>query len=181
MLYQIKLLAVMFSIFVLFGCTTSNEPVNETNNTAANLSSNPIVVFETTQGTFKAEIFEDKMPGTSSNFLSLVKGGFYDNLTFHRYVAGFVVQGGDPNGDGSGGSGKTIQLELDPSLSHDVGALAMARTDSPNSASSQFYIAIGSSAKSLDGRYAVFGMIREGLPDALKLRQGDRMIKVYVE
>ena len=180
MFNQIKLLAVIFSIFVLFGCTTPNVQVNETN-TTANLSTNPVVVFETTQGTFKAEIFEDKMPGTAGNFLSLVKSGFYDNLTFHRYVSDFVVQGGDPTGTGMGGSGKTIQLELDPTLSHDIGALAMARASDPNSASSQFYIAIGSKAKPLDGSYAVFGMIKEGLPNALKLRVGDRMTKVYVE
>jgi cyclophilin family peptidyl-prolyl cis-trans isomerase len=177
---SIKVLIAVLFIFALFGCTAPDVPANDTN-TTANLSTNPVVVFETTKGVFKAEIYEDKMPDTSANFLNLVRSGFYDNLTFHRYVPDFVVQGGDPNGDGSGGSGKTIQLELDPTLSHDVGALAMARANDPNSASSQFYFAIGKKAKPLDGQYAVFGMIIEGEDNMLKLRIGDRMTKVYVE
>jgi peptidyl-prolyl cis-trans isomerase B (cyclophilin B) len=138
------------------------------------------VVFETTKGTFKAEIFGNEAPVTAKNFLGLVRSGFYDGLTFHRYEPDFVIQGGDPKGDGTGGSGKTIPLEIVPGLTHNVGALGMARSSNHNSASSQFYVVIGE-AHFLDGQYAVFGNVTEGMDVVNQLRQGDRMTKVYVQ
>jgi peptidyl-prolyl cis-trans isomerase B (cyclophilin B) len=144
------------------------------------MQKNPIVVFETTKGTFKAEIYQKEAPITANNFLGLVNSGFYNNLTFHRYEPNFVIQGGDPEGDGTGGSNKTIKLEIVPGLTHDVGALGMARSDDPNSASSQFYVVTGE-AHFLDGQYAVFGKVTEGMDVVYKLRKGDRMTKVYVE
>ncbi|MEK7253394.1 MAG: peptidylprolyl isomerase, partial [Bacteroidota bacterium] len=93
----------------------------------------------------------------------------------------FVVQGGDPKGDGTGGSGVNIPLEIKPNLKHEYGTLAMARSQEPNSASSQFYIVIGE-ASFLDGQYAVFGkVIGSGMDAVEKIRVGDRMIKVYEE
>jgi peptidyl-prolyl cis-trans isomerase B (cyclophilin B) len=142
-------------------------------------ASNPVVTFVTTKGTFKAEIFQDKAPISATNFLKLVKSGFYTNITFHRYVAGFVIQGGDPKGDGSGGSPDTISLEIVKGLTHVKGSLGMARTMDPNSASSQFYVSL-EDIHSLDGQYAVFGQVLEGMDVALKLRQDDRMTNVTI-
>ena len=144
------------------------------------MSVNPEVVFETNKGKFSAIIFKNEAPITAENFLGLVKSGFYNKLTFHRYEPGFVVQGGDPKGDGTGGSGKKIKLEIVPELKHDLGALSMARTNDPDSATSQFFIVIGE-AHFLDGKYAVFGQLNSGAEIAMQLRKGDRMEKVYVK
>ena len=143
---------------------------------AAVTSANPIVKFETTQGNFTAELFSD-VPTTTKNFTELVAAGFYKGIVFHRYVEGFVIQGGDPTGTGGGGSSKTIPLEIVPAHKHVKGALGMARTNDPNSASSQFYVCLGD-LPSLDGNYAVFGQVTEGMDNVMKLRQGDKMLKV---
>jgi cyclophilin family peptidyl-prolyl cis-trans isomerase len=141
---------------------------------------NPTVVFETTKGKIEAAVYSDKAPITAENFLNLVKDKFYDGLTFHRYEPGFVVQGGDPKGDGTGGSKKSIKLEIVPELKHELGSLSMARTNDPDSATSQFFIVIGE-AHFLDGKYAVFGQITEGGDKAMQLRKGDKMEKVYIK
>ena len=136
---------------------------------------NPKVLFETTQGNFKAELFSD-VSTTTQNFTDLVSKGFYNGLTFHRYEPNFVIQGGDPLGTGAGGSGKTIPLEI-TSHQHVAGALGMARSQDPNSASSQFYVCLAD-AHFLDNNYAVFGQVIEGMDTVMKLRKGDRMLKV---
>ncbi len=136
---------------------------------------NPRVLFETTQGKFTVEVFPD-VKVTTQNFLELVSSGFYNDLTFHRYVPGFVIQGGDPTGTGMGGSSKTIPLEI-TDHEHDKGALGMARSQDPNSASSQFYVCLDA-VHQLDGNYCVFGRVVKGMDNVLKLRQGDKMIKV---
>ena len=136
---------------------------------------NPQVKFETTQGTFTVELFTD-VPITTKNFTDLVARGFYDGLVFHRYVPNFVIQGGDPNGTGMGGSGKTISLEI-TKHQHVKGALGMARSQDPNSASSQFYICLAD-VHNLDGSYCVFGQVIDGMDTVLKLRKGDKMTKV---
>jgi len=173
-------------MMLLLGCTNTAEngksDANNTTNvntTGVNMSKNTTVVFETTKGNFTAEIYEKDAPITSANFLNLVKTGFYNGLTFHRYEPGFVVQGGDPKGDGTGGSGKTIKLEINSKLNHELGSLSMARAQNPDSASSQFFIVIGE-AGFLDGQYAVFGKVKSGLDIALNLRKGDKMNKVYI-
>jgi peptidyl-prolyl cis-trans isomerase B (cyclophilin B) len=125
-------------------------------------------VIETSMGSIKAELYESKAPVTVSNFISLAKSGFYDGLTFHRVIKGFVIQGGDPNGDGTGGSDKTIPLEVNKDLTHVDGALGMARSADPNSASSQFYICDGPQ-HGLDGNYAVFGKVIEGMDVVRKI------------
>jgi len=142
-------------------------------------ASNPVMTFVTTKGTFKAEIFQDKAPISAANFLKLVNSGFYNNLSFHRYVARFVIQGGDPKGDGTGGSDETISLEIVKGLTHVKGSLGMARTMDPDSATSQFYVSLDD-IHQLDGQYAVFGQVLEGMDVVLQLRQGDRMTKVTV-
>jgi cyclophilin family peptidyl-prolyl cis-trans isomerase len=138
-------------------------------------SANPIVRFETTQGPFEAELYPDVVK-TTANFLDLAARGFYDGLVFHRYVAGFVIQGGDPTGTGMGGSEKNVPLEI-TAHKHRKGALGMARSAHPDSASSQFYVCL-EDTPNLDGSYTVFGRVLSGMEKVLKLRQGDKMTKV---
>ncbi len=118
-------------------------------------------------GKITAGLYEDVAPITVKNFVSLAKEGFYDGLTFHRIMEGFMMQGGDPEGTGMGGSGKTIIGEFanngyDNKLSHTRGALSMARSTNYNSASSQFFI-VHQDSLFLDGDYAVFGYVTEGI------------------
>ena len=136
--------------------------------------------FETTKGVIVARLDEEDAPITTANFIELAQKGFYDGLTFHRYAPGFVIQGGDPSGNGTGGSGKHIKLEVSPKLKHDAaGVLAMARSQAPDSASAQFYFTLDA-APHLDMGYAVFGRVISGLDAVLALRQGDRMSKVTI-
>jgi cyclophilin family peptidyl-prolyl cis-trans isomerase len=145
-------------------------------------------VIETNKGNITVELYEDKAPITAGNFIDLVQRGFYDGLKFHRYEPGFVIQGGDPRGNGTGGfvdpqtgSERRIKLEVSPALKHgEPGALAMARSNDPNSASSQFYITIGK-ADFLDMNYAVFGRVVNGMDAVKQLRAGDVMNTVTLE
>ncbi len=123
---------------------------------------NRIADIDTSMGTMTVELHEEQAPDTTSNFIELANRGFYNGLTFHRVIDDFMIQGGDPKGDGTGGSGKTIKLEIHPELTHVDGAVAMARSAHPDSASSQFYICDGAQHK-LDGQYAVFGRVTNGM------------------
>jgi peptidyl-prolyl cis-trans isomerase B (cyclophilin B) len=142
-------------------------------------------IIETNKGTITVELYEDKAPSTAGNFIDLVGRGFYDGLTFHRYEPGFVIQGGDPVGNGTGGfvdpqtgRERRIKLEVSRDLPHgEAGALAMARSSNPDSASCQFYITLGPAAF-LDMQYAVFGRVTDGLDIVRQLRAGDRMTRV---
>ena len=141
----------------------------------------PRVVMETSQGNILIELFPDVAPTTVEKITGLIKERFYDGLTFHRYVPGFVVQGGDPDGNGTGGPGFTIPAEFNE-RPHIRGALAMARSADPDSAGSQFYFVLDrAQAAQLDGQYTVFGQIIEGIDVMDKLRQGDVMNKVYMQ
>lgn len=135
------------------------------------------VNFTTNKGKFSVVLFPKEAPRTVENFEKLVKSKFYDGLTFHRVIPGFVAQGGDPKGDGTGGPGWSIPDELDSSLKHLDGSLAMAKSMMPNSAGSQFYFCLGSQPH-LDGKYTVFGQVVTGLDVVHKLKVGDKMIKV---
>lgn len=145
----------------------------------------PIVILDTTKGPIKIQVFKSEAPITAGNFVDLVQRGFYDGLTFHRYEPGFVIQGGDPKGNGMGGfidpntkSERRIPLEVKPTLKHDkAGMVAMARSSDPNSASCQFYITLGP-ASFLDMQYAVFGQVVDGMQAVQALRAGDKMNKV---
>jgi len=144
-------------------------------------TTNRTAVVETTKGTIKFELFEKEAPITTSNFIGLADSHFYDGLKFHRVEPGFVIQGGCPQGTGTGGSGKNIKLEVSPNLKHgDAGAVAMARSQSPDSASSQFYITLGPAAF-LDMNYAVFGRVTEGLDVVKNIKVGDVMNTVRIE
>jgi cyclophilin family peptidyl-prolyl cis-trans isomerase len=137
------------------------------------------IVIETNKGTIEFGLYENDAPITSKNFAELVGKKFYDGLKFHRVEPRFVIQGGDPKGNGTGGSGKTIKLEVSPKLKHDAaGVVAMARSQHPDSASCQFYITLGP-ASFLDMNYAVFGRVTKGLDVAQKIEVGDVMKKVY--
>lgn len=139
-----------------------------------------IAVIETNKGTIKCKLEGKDAPITTANFIELAEKGFYNGLSFHRVEPGFVIQGGDPNGNGTGGSGKTIKLEVSKALLHDrEGTLAMARSQNPDSASSQFYITLAP-ASFLDMNYAVFGYCTEGMDVVKSIRPGDKMTKVTI-
>jgi cyclophilin family peptidyl-prolyl cis-trans isomerase len=122
---------------------------------------NPSVTFRTTLGDIQMEIFEDKVPKTAQNFLTLAKKGFYTNLTFHRVIPGFMIQGGCPNGNGTGGPGYEIRDEFHPSLTHSgPGILSMANAG-PNTGGSQFFITLAATTW-LDGKHAIFGKVTKG-------------------
>ncbi|NWJ45010.1 MAG: peptidylprolyl isomerase [Chloroflexi bacterium] len=129
--------------------------------------------------TIKIELYPDSAPATVANFEKLSNSGFYNGLNFHRVEPGFVVQGGDPNGDGTGGPGYKIKAEFNE-RKHVTGTLAMARASDPNSAGSQFYICLAP-APFLDRQYTVFGQVTEGMDEVQKIRRGDKMTSVTVE
>jgi peptidyl-prolyl cis-trans isomerase A (cyclophilin A) len=126
-------------------------------------ATNKTAVIETSMGTIQIELYEKRAPITTANFIGLAQDGFYDGLTFHRVMDNFMIQGGDPNGDGTGGSGTTIDLEIHEDLKHVDGAISMARlSNDENSATSQFFICDGSPSH-LDGVHAVFGQTIGGI------------------
>ena len=142
---------------------------------------NRTAVIETSKGTIKFELYETDAPITTSNFIGLADKHFYDGLKFHRVEPNFVIQGGCPLGTGTGSSDKKIKLEISPNLKHgDAGAVAMARSQDPNSASCQFYITLAPTPF-LDGNYAVFGRVTDGLDVVKNIRVGDVMTSVRVE
>lgn len=138
----------------------------------------PMVTIEMESGAeIKIELYPDVAPNTVANFVSLVRKGFYDGLTFHRIVPGFVIQGGDPTGTGAGGPGYTIFGEFTANgfpnnLRHTRGVISMARTQDPNSAGSQFFIMVAD-APHLDGQYAAFGRVISGMDEV------DRIVAEY--
>jgi peptidyl-prolyl cis-trans isomerase B (cyclophilin B) len=137
------------------------------------------VRIETNKGLIVMEIYGKLMPVTVANFKKLAGSGFYDGLTWHR-VEDWVVQTGDPTGTGSGGSDERIKLETSPELKNVRGAAAMARSTDRNSATSQFYI-LRTDASWLDGDYAVFGRVIEGMDVVDQLAQGDTMTEVTIQ
>ena len=148
---------------------------------------NPVVTIEMENGDImKAELYPEIAPNTVNNFISLIKKGFYDGLIFHRVIKGFMIQGGCPNGNGMGGPGYTIKGEFSQNgftnnFKHTKGVLSMARAMDPNSAGSQFFI-MHETSPHLDGQYASFGKIVEGLDIVDKIAGvrtdwGDRPLK----
>ena len=129
-------------------------------------------------GTITLDLYSDVAPNTVANFEKLANSGFYNGLVFHRVVPGFVIQGGDPNGDGTGGPGYKIKAEFSE-RKHLTGTLAMARAADPNSAGSQFYICL-EPQPGLDRQYTVFGQVTAGMDLVKNVRKGDKMTKVSV-
>lgn len=132
---------------------------------------NPIVTIKMKDGgVLKAELYKDIAPNTVKNFVSLCKKGFYNGLIFHRVIPGFMIQGGDPDGNGTGGPGYSIKGEFkgngfNNDIKHTKGVLSMARATHPDSAGSQFFIMVANSPH-LDGQYAAFGKVTEGIETA---------------
>jgi len=137
-----------------------------------------MVNIKTSAGDIEIALYPKLMPITVDNFVQLVKKNFYDGLNFHR-VEDWVIQGGDPKGNGTGGSDKTIKLETNPNLKNVRGAIAMARSSDPDSASSQFYI-LKKDAAWLDNDYAVFGKVVSGMEVVDKIKKGEKIVEVKV-
>ncbi len=146
---------------------------------------NPVITFETSFGIIKVELYPEIAPITVSNFVNLVSKGFYDGLIFHRVIEGFMIQGGCPQGTGTGGSGTNIKGEFTKNnvandLVHTKGVISMARAQNPNSASSQFFL-MHQNSPHLDGHYAAFGKTIEGLEiiDKIATVKVDRMDRPF--
>jgi cyclophilin family peptidyl-prolyl cis-trans isomerase len=177
-------LGLGLAVITLAGC--ASVPATRTNiqegSTAVkmqNENQEKLAVIETEKGTITFKFFPKEAPNTVENFTKLANKGFYNGLAFHRVEPGFVIQGGDPNGDGTGGPGYTIKAEFN-SHPHLKGTVAMARANDPDSAGSQFYICLDTAAF-LNGKYTVFGQVVEGQEVVDKIRRGDKMLKVYVK
>jgi len=139
---------------------------------------------ETAKGNIVIELYPEVAPKTVANFEKLSKDGFYNGLTFHRVEAGFVIQGGDPQGNGTGGPGYTVPAEISATEKHLRGTIAMARTSDQvnpqrNSSGSQFYICLDA-APFLDGAYTLFGAVVSGMDVVDKIKVGDKMNKIVL-
>ncbi len=141
--------------------------------------SKSVATIETPKGKIKFRFYTKDAPNTTARIVELIQSGFYNGLNFHRVEPGFVIQGGDPNGNGTGGSGKKLNAEFN-SRKHLLGTVAMARAQDPNSADSQFYIALGPIPQ-LDGSYTVFGQVSEGIEVVQQIVVGDKITKASVE
>ncbi|MDV2686566.1 peptidylprolyl isomerase [Alkalihalophilus lindianensis] len=164
---------LMIALMMLVACGQANdEEMNEEDeqdsDEVMSETGSPIVTMEMENGgEVLIELYPDVAPKTVENFVSLVEEGFYDGLTFHRVIPGFMIQGGDPDGNGTGGPGYSIEGEFSSNgfendLKHDRGVISMARSQDPNSGGSQFFIMVAETP-SLDGEYASFGKVIEGM------------------
>ena len=161
-----KIFFVLLTVVSLVGCSSS-KTTEKTKKTKTLKGNYQVEIKIKDYGTIYAEIDADTAPITVTNFVNLCKNHFYGGLTFHRIIKDFMIQGGDPNGDGTGGSEETIKGEFSDNgvenpLKHTRGALSMARSQDNDSASSQFFI-VQKTASHLDGQYAVFGYVYEGM------------------
>ena len=135
-------------------------------------------IIYTHEGNITIDLNFQKAPNTVANFVDLAKKGFYDGLAFHRVIQRFMIQGGDPNGNGTGGPGYNIPFEKND-LPHEVGAISMANTGDPNTGGSQFFI-VQWPQPHLDGKHCVFGKVIDGLDAIYRIEQNDPMIKVEI-
>lgn len=161
------LLAGIFTAALLAGCGTKGESKKENSSQTDNSNDTKVQITVKEYGTIEVALDEEAAPLTVENFLKLTEEGFYDGLTFHRIIDGFMIQGGDPKGNGTGGSDETIKGEFSENgvenpLSHTRGAISMARSQDYDSASSQFFI-VQEDSTYLDGQYAAFGYVTEGM------------------
>ena len=161
------LLAGIFTAALLAGCGTKGESKKENSSQTDNSDDTKVQITVKEYGTIEIALDEEAAPLTVENFLKLTEEGFYDGLTFHRIIDGFMIQGGDPLGNGTGGSDENIKGEfsnngVENPLSHTRGAISMARSQDYDSASSQFFI-VQEDSTYLDGQYAAFGYVTEGM------------------
>ena len=164
--------AALLAALLLSGCGGTSQTAQTDDNAqdtaqAEGIGTHHAEIVVKDMGTITVELDGDAAPVTVQNFMDLAESGFYDGLTFHRIINGFMMQGGDPNGDGTGGSDQTIVGEFNTNgirndLSHTRGAISMARASDPDSASSQFFI-VHQDSTYLDGQYACFGYVTDGM------------------
>ena len=157
----------MSAVLCLSFASCGKKEAETTDDTSSGYGIHHAVITVENYGDLKLELDGDTAPITTENFINLAKSGFYDGLTFHRIISGFMIQGGDPKGNGTGGSDKTIKGEFSNNgvkndISHKRGVISMARSQDMNSASSQFFI-MHEDADYLDGSYAAFGHVTEGM------------------
>lgn len=179
LLYIILTLVVMIAIIYLgrelimgqenTGELNNNEITkNQVDGEGVNMTKNPLITITMASGEeIKLELYPEQAPNTVKNFIYLINQGFYDGLVFHRVIKGFMIQGGDPDGNGTGGPGYSIKGEFsqngfDNNLKHDRGVISMARSGHPDSAGSQFFL-MHQDSPHLDGKYAAFGKVTEGM------------------
>ncbi len=163
---QVSVLLIVLSLLALCACGSKQETPDE-GSVSLDQETYTAVITVKDYGEITLELDASAAPITVANFVKLARAGFYDGLTFHRIMDGFMIQGGDPDGNGSGGSGETIKGEfqqngVDNPISHVKGVISMARAKNPDSASSQFFITVAD-ATFLDGAYAAFGHVTEGM------------------
>jgi peptidylprolyl isomerase/peptidyl-prolyl cis-trans isomerase B (cyclophilin B) len=173
---NLKALIAVTGLISLLAPVTGAAPAKKAARSVAKMMN--VITMETTKGTIKFTLLPQYAPVHCEKFIALTKKKFYDGLTFHRVVPGFVIQGGDPSGNGSGGPGYTIKAEFSE-RKHLLGTVAMARTPDPDSAGSQFYICLDA-LPSLDRQYTTFGQVFEGIDIVQKIVAGDKMTKVTV-
>ncbi len=171
-------LLILVLVLCLCACGSSKAPSYTYTDPGQKLHHAEITIRD--YGTIKVELDEGVAPITVENFVELAKSGFYDGLTLHRIIDGFMIQGGDPQGDGFGGSGKTIKGEFADNgvknpISHVKGVISMARGDAFDSGSSQFFITVAD-ATFLDGHYAAFGTVTEGVEIAEQIAKDAKPI-----
>lgn len=165
--------AIILALFVVTGCQKQEETPKKSEQKKTEASEELLSGTHHAEiqvkdyGTITVELDADTAPITVTNFVNLAKDGFYDNLIFHRIMDGFMIQGGDPNGDGTGGADQTIKGEfssngVENEISHTRGTISMARAQDPDSASSQFFI-VQEDSDYLDGNYAAFGHVTSGM------------------
>lgn len=176
MKFKHVIVAVILLVVILGFLKWKNT--KEFDDTMAKQGKNRYAIIETAKGNIMIQLAEDKAPITTANFIKLAQSGFYGGLKFHRVIRGFMIQGGDPNGDGTGGPGYTIKDEFDPSLRHDAGVISMANAG-PNTGGSQFFIT-EEPQPHLDGKHAVFGKVVQGFEIVKQIQQGDKMLKVRI-
>ena len=176
---QISVLLIVLSLFALCACGSGQDAPAE-GSVSLDRETYTAVITVKDYGDITLELDASAAPITVANFVSLARAGFYDGLTFHRIMDGFMIQGGDPEGTGSGGADKTIKGEfsqngVDNPISHVKGVISMARAKDPDSASSQFFITVAD-ASFLDGAYAAFGHVTEGMEVAEQIAKDARPV-----
>lgn len=178
----IWIIALIVLLSMTFGCVDNDVDQEITDAATDTIDQetvdNRIATIVTDKGVIKIELYENRAPITTKNFIDLAESGFYDGLTFHRVIRGFMIQGGDPLGSGTGGPGYVIPDEFHPELKHITGTLSMANAG-PNTGGSQFFIT-ESPQPHLNGKHSVFGQVIEGQDVVVKIEQGDIMVSVTI-
>lgn len=185
---------ILAAALLSFGASCTNDSKQKeppaANNTSSSITAKDLqigsdslsaskAIIKTVHGNIVFKFYPKHAPSTTTRIIQLIQQGFYDGLDFHRVVPNFVIQGGDPKGNGTGGSGQNLKAEFND-LQHIEGTVAMARAQDFDSADSQFYIALNT-LKNLDGKYTIFGQVIEGLDVVKKIQKGDKMLSVSFE